>query len=553
MVIKKVFAAVLLATLTACNSSTSLLASQTVPIFSSSNATVQGATVEVRIETGTQLKTLAAKKTIADVDHYHIKLINTATNVVVAEGDSTDLVSFFHKMPNGTYKVNVDALDADGNSIVQGGAQDSSNTVTVASPNVTYSDGGPCLKVRLKLLSATGEKVGNKIIVEDGDEWTGTPELQPGGNCPCPTPTPTPVPTPTPTPSPIEIPGNIFTIAGGGTGGDGSLATDTVLGVPAFFHRDAQGNLFLPISDQNKVVMIPKNAGIYFGQSMLANHVYTIASGINQPATITTDRDGNVFVSNTVTYGSGTFELKMIPQVSGTYFGQVMTAHTPTTILTVSGFLGFRDMVADADGNLLYLDDTIGALRMLPRINGTYFGQAMTANVPTTLASGYSVPQGMALDAQGNVFWAGNFGAVDMLAKVSGTYFGQTVAANSIKRIVGPGTSTADGTPIASARVSPIGADVAFDSHGNMFISSSDTNAIYMVPKVTGTYFGIPMNANAMYRMAGTGTAGFSGDGGQARLAQLNFPIGLEVDNLNHILIADAYNMRIREVTGLPL
>jgi hypothetical protein len=147
-----------------------------------------GSTVEVRIDTGTTMQTKAARKTVADIDHYHVKLVNVATSVILVEGDTTNLVNFFHKVPNGTYKVVVDALDADGNSVVQGGAQDSLNMVTVASPNVTYSDDASCLKVRLKLLNATGEDVGSKIIVEDGDEFTGTPVMSPGGSCPCPSP-----------------------------------------------------------------------------------------------------------------------------------------------------------------------------------------------------------------------------------------------------------------------------------------------------------------------------------------------------------------------------
>ena len=48
--------------------------------------------------------------------------------------------------------------------------------------------------------------------------------------------------------------------------------------------------------------------------------------------------------------------------------------------------------------------------------------------------------------------------------------------------------------------------------------------------------------------VAGTGQAGFSGDGGLATTAQLNFPGGVAVDRNSNIYIADLNNQRIRKV-----
>jgi DNA-binding beta-propeller fold protein YncE len=49
--------------------------------------------------------------------------------------------------------------------------------------------------------------------------------------------------------------------------------------------------------------------------------------------------------------------------------------------------------------------------------------------------------------------------------------------------------------------------------------------------------------------VAGTGTAGFSGDGGPATAAQLNGPWGLAVDPGGSLAIADAGNHCVRQVT----
>ena len=53
-----------------------------------------------------------------------------------------------------------------------------------------------------------------------------------------------------------------------------------------------------------------------------------------------------------------------------------------------------------------------------------------------------------------------------------------------------------------------------------------------------------------MKRVAGTGTPGFSGDGGLAVNARLNFPSGLSADSAGNVYIADTGNFRIRKVTS---
>jgi hypothetical protein len=50
--------------------------------------------------------------------------------------------------------------------------------------------------------------------------------------------------------------------------------------------------------------------------------------------------------------------------------------------------------------------------------------------------------------------------------------------------------------------------------------------------------------------VAGTGTPGFSGDGGAATSASLNLPRGLAIDATGNLFIADQGNQRIRRVAG---
>jgi trimeric autotransporter adhesin len=81
--------------------------------------------------------------------------------------------------------------------------------------------------------------------------------------------------------------------------------------------------------------------------------------------------------------------------------------------------------------------------------------------------------------------------------------------------------------------------DVAADASGNIYIADSANNRIRMVMKSTGI----------ISTVAGTGSSGYSGDGGQATSAALRDPYGVAVDASGNIYIADTYNHRIRMVT----
>jgi len=78
--------------------------------------------------------------------------------------------------------------------------------------------------------------------------------------------------------------------------------------------------------------------------------------------------------------------------------------------------------------------------------------------------------------------------------------------------------------------------DVFVDSDGNIFIADTGNNRIR---KVAG---------GNISTVAGTGTAGYSGDSGPATSAKLNSPRGVAVDTAGNIYIADTVNNRIRKV-----
>ena len=100
-----------------------------------------------------------------------------------------------------------------------------------------------------------------------------------------------------------------------------------------------------------------------------------------------------------------------------------------------------------------------------------------------------------------------------------------------------------DGGPAKSAGLcGPT--DVALDAEGNMYISD------------TGDYCSGPGGDTVrkvdthgtITTVAGTGEAGFSGDGGPATKARLDFPSAVAVDREGNLYIADGSNYRIRKV-----
>jgi len=112
-------------------------------------------------------------------------------------------------------------------------------------------------------------------------------------------------------------------------------------------------------------------------------------------------------------------------------------------------------------------------------------------------------------------------------ADAPGIYRIETVAGSSLN---------GDGGPATLAQIGAI-QGVAVDRWGNVYLSDTDNHRVRKV------------NSNGgIGTVAGTGVAGFSGDGGPAAAAQLNLPYGLAVDAAGNLYVADLGNSRIRRI-----
>ena len=97
---------------------------------------------------------------------------------------------------------------------------------------------------------------------------------------------------------------------------------------------------------------------------------------------------------------------------------------------------------------------------------------------------------------------------------------------------------TGDNGPSAGATLA-LPAAIAYDAAGNLFLADANNHAVREVTP-----------AGVITTVAGTGTAGFSGDGGPATAALLDTPTGVAVDAAGNLYIADSHNARIRKVSG---
>jgi len=154
-------------------------------------------------------------------------------------------------------------------------------------------------------------------------------------------------------------------------------------------------------------------------------------------------------------------------------------------------------------------------------------GTSPLDGVPAITAA-LSIPRGLAVTAAGDLPLV-DTGAVKV-RRVSTAGVISTVAGN------GGANSGGDGGPATAAGLNnPI--SVAVDATGNIFIAESSGHRVRRV-SVTGT----------ISTFAGSGIAGSTGGGGTATLARLNEPYGVAVDPAGNVFVAEMAGQRIRKI-----
>ncbi len=193
-----------------------------------------------------------------------------------------------------------------------------------------------------------------------------------------------------------------------------------------------------------------------------------------------------------------------------------------------------QGVAVDAAGNL-YIADTYNCVIRKVAADGTIATVAGSGTCgyagdggPATGAQ-LNLPYGTAVDSAGNLY----------IADTSNSRIRKVAANGAISTVAGTGSSgySGDGGPAVSSQLKQPAA-VAVDAAGNLYIADSGNNRIR---EVTG---------GIITTVAGNGGSGYSGDGGSAIGAQLNSPAGVAVDTAGDLYVADSGNNRIRKVAG---
>ncbi|MCD6013727.1 MAG: hypothetical protein K0Q79_3589, partial [Flavipsychrobacter sp.] len=340
--------------------------------------------------------------------------------------------------------------------------------------------------------------------------------------------------------------GIIYTIAGNGVSafsGDGGLATAASLFVPYGITEDNLGNICIGDGENNRI------------RKINASGIITTVAGTGAPAF---SGDGG-------------------PATAATFYGITGVVYDAIGNL----------YVADQDNQRIRKIDTAGIITSIAGSGPTgIFGGGYSGDGGPATAARLNYPTGMAIDRSGNFYIADQFNNRVRKIDVSGII--TTVAGTGVLGFSG------DGGPATAAQLDhPCG--IAFDPAGNMYITDYNNHRIRkmntsgVITTFSGgssagfagdggpasaalfhTPWGITADASGnvyvsdatnnrvrkidasgiISTIAGTGTAGFLGDGGPAVTARLSNPTGIYVNDTGYIYISDLFNERIRRIGG---
>jgi sugar lactone lactonase YvrE len=314
----------------------------------------------------------------------------------------------------------------------------------------------------------------------------------------------------------------VKTTAGGYTGDGNIAATGSSLDDPENAAFDQAGNLYIAETLGNRIRKVDTTGHI----STVAGTGLSGYSGDGGPAPsaelylpygVAADPFNNLFVADN---GNGVIR-------------KVDKSGNITTYVTDPNFTDLVSLATDSKGNLYSADDFACVVRKI----GT--GGTITVVAGMEFNCGYNGDELPATSAMLN----GNFGvAVDSVGRI---YIGDTLnhrvrevnLKGVISTVAGNGTCgfSGDGGPPTQAMLcNPSG--VALDSSGRLYIAD------YLNLRVRAVYNG------KMHTLAGTGVAGFNGNGLAATSTNLDGPITVAVDSQGNLYVTDDGSFRIRRV-----
>ncbi|MBS1586076.1 MAG: hypothetical protein JSS82_11095 [Bacteroidetes bacterium] len=331
----------------------------------------------------------------------------------------------------------------------------------------------------------------------------------------------------------------ITTAAGNGSAGysgDGNPATAAQLDHPFSIAVDAVGNLY--IADRYNNCIRKVAAGII---TTLAGNGAAGFSGDNSPAAnaslsdptgVAVDNSGNIYIADR---GNNRIRKVNATGIITTIAGNGNPAFSGDNGPAVQAELNQpRGVATDANGNIYVADQSNHRIRKISAgVMSTIAGngtQGFSGDGGAATLSQLNNPAGICTDAAGNIY----------IADVGNERVRKIDIAGTISTIAGNGSViyNGDNGPATQASINePL--NLAIDSYGNIFIAEGYNHRVRRVN-----------SSGIITTVAGTGIAGYTGDGGPASSAGLDRPYGVALGPTGNLYIADYNNNVIRLVTN---
>jgi sugar lactone lactonase YvrE len=320
----------------------------------------------------------------------------------------------------------------------------------------------------------------------------------------------------------------VSTFAGSGTSGhtDGQ-------GTTASFHEpegvdvDDSGNVYVADAYNNEIRKITPGGlvstlagstiqGSTDGQGTVASFSY--------PGGVAVDASGNVYIAD-----SGNNEIRKITPggLVSTFAGSTTPGSTDGQG-TAASFYFPTGLAVDASGNVYVADYFNNLIRKITPggLVSTFAGSTTGGYTDGQgTAASFNNPDGIALDANGNVYVTdyGNF----LIRKITPGGLVSTFAGSGNQGNV-------DGQGIAADFYGPRG--VAVDASGNVYVADSDNNEIRKITPI-----------GLVSTLAGSTSSGSTN--GQGSSASFSWPTGVAVDASDNVYVTDGLNNEIRKIT----
>ena len=327
----------------------------------------------------------------------------------------------------------------------------------------------------------------------------------------------------------------VTTAAGNGSGGfsgDGGLATNASLGGALTVAIDNAGNLLICDGGNNRIRRVTADGLIHTiagGGSAIVDGVPATTASIF-PGSVTSDAAGNLYIGQ-----GGSIKKVNTAGIITTIAGNGLPGFSGDGGPATAATFFVTNVASDAAGNLYLADTTNQRIRkidtagIITTIAGTG-QQGYTGDGGLATAAKLALPQGVAVDSLGNVYFADN-----------ATHIRKIDTSGKISTVAGSGTaiSVGDGGTATSAGMTPTW--VAVDKAGNLYICDTGGKRIRMVNTsgIISTLAGGALN-----------TGKGNGDGGPATGAVFTNISSVAVDPAGNVYVADSGADNVRKVSA---